>query len=142
MKSWIGTACLTWCSMVHSQQPQPSQLTPEQKQQSQEQADTIVRATDAITNLANLANGIVKKMVRQCVATGVVESRCECLANNIPIGIGADKEMWGDASRTPWLAYVSLVSIDAPEAEILSQLKTPNARKIIQATFKARYTCN
>lgn len=29
-----------------------------------------------------------------------------------------------------------------PEAEILSQVKTPNAKKIIQTTFQARYKCS
>jgi hypothetical protein len=131
---------LVFCSLAHAQQPQPP--TPEEKQRAQEQADSIARATDAIDNLRTLSNRIVKKMIRQCVATGVVESRCDCLSNNIPIGIGEDKEIWGDdMHRTPWIAYVSLVSLDMPEADILSKLKTAEAKKIIQTTFEARYKC-
>jgi hypothetical protein len=132
-------AMMVFCSLAHSQQPQPP--TPEEKQKAQEQADSIARATDAIDNLLTLSNKIVKKTVRACVATGVAQGRCECLANNIPIGIGEDKELWGDDHRTEWVAYVSLVTLDMPEAEMLSKLKTQNAKKIIQTAFQARYKC-
>jgi hypothetical protein len=138
MTALLGT--MAFCSLAHSQQSQPP--TPEEKQKAQEQADAILRATDAVDKLLSMSKTIVNKIIRQCVATGVVESRCECLANSIPISIGEDKEIWGDDQhRTPWIAYVSLISLDMPEAEILAQLKTANAKKIIQTTFQARYKC-
>jgi hypothetical protein len=134
---------MVFCSLVaHSQQPQQQPLTPEEKQRAQEQADAVTRAKDSIDNLMDLTNKIVKQMVRQCVATGVIESRCECLANSIPMGISEDKEIWGDVrNRTPWIAYVSLVTLDIPEVDILSKLKTADAKKIIQTAFQARYKC-
>jgi hypothetical protein len=138
LTAMLGT--MMFCSLAHSQQPQS--LTPQEKQKQQEEADALIRAADALTNLANATNGVVNNTVRQCVATGVIRSKCECLAYNIPIGIAEDREIWGDVGRrTPWVAYVSLITLDMPESEILAQLKTSDAKKIVKTTFRARYKC-
>lgn len=133
---------MLFCSVGNAQQAQ-TELTPEQKQHYQEQADALERATESLKGLADATNAIVRDVTKACVVTGVSQTRCACLANNIPIGIGQDKEIWGtDSTRTAWVAYVSLITLPMTESELLDKLKTANAKKIVQTAFKARYTCN
>jgi len=140
MKSLLGSLCLMLiCSMGHAQQPQQ---TPEERQKTQETLDAYERLADAVEGLQKSTNAIVKEIKKQCVVTGVSETRCECLANNIPFGIGQDKELWGDGSKTAWVAYVSLITLPMPESEILAKIKTAGAKTIIQTAFKARYKCS
>jgi hypothetical protein len=145
MKLLLTLLATLFCSLAYAQQPQqpPHQLTPEENQKFQEQVDAISRATDALNNLEDITNKIVRNIVTQCVATGVDRTKCECLANNIPMSIAEDNEIWGKSSnRSNWVAYVSLVTLPMPESEILAKLKTPDAKKVVRMAFKARYTCN
>jgi hypothetical protein len=141
MKSFIGLVCLSVIgSMAQAQQPQP---TPEEKQRTQEGIDARDKAVDLIDSLLNTLDAIGKEVKKQCIVTGVNETKCECLANKIPPGMSTDKELWGnDSSRTTWVAYVTIITIPLPESEILAKLKTENAKMIVRSAFKARYTCN
>jgi hypothetical protein len=142
MKILMMLLATLFFSLAYSQQPPQRELTPEQKQKYQEQADAISRTAEALNNLEDMTKKIVRNIVSQCVVTGVDQTKCECSANNLPMSINEDEEIWGkNSNRSSWVAYVSLVTLPMPESEIVAKLKTPNAKKIVQMAFKARYKC-
>ena len=140
MRSVMAIVCLLLCSMVHAQQ---SEQTPEQKQRDQETLDAFGRLSESLTQLANATNAGIKEIKRSCLATGVSEATCVCLSYNIPTDTAGNQELWGDgAHMSDWVAYVTIITLPMTEAELLAKLKTPNAKKIVQTAFKARYKCN